>query len=209
MATISVIVASVAALVLAILLFVIGRASVRFQAVRASAVAGTSPDYWPVLLRDYYVNALPQATTGFWFGLSLAIGSAGLAVWLLLTHNAGQWSLLADTIVGVVAIFLLIVSNSSRRLMVAMIEALRDDRKFSECIRLAGQTEGDARQRLLAILALHFAGLTPGSVDGTIVRETLWPATPVKLPLNGSCSRRGKRGKRGKSGKSFRLCRVC
>ena len=206
MDTIGVVVVSVAALVLAVLLFVIGRASVRFQARRASVIAETSSDYWPVLLRDYYLNALPQATAGTWCGLLLALGAAGLAVWLLLSRSVGLWNLLADAVVGLMAIILLVVSNGSRRLMVAMVKGLWDDRKFGESIRLAGLTEGDVKHRLLAILALHFAGVTPGSLDGAVVRNTLWPGMPAELQISSSSSRRGRRGKRGKSRRLLRVC---
>src|SRR5258706_15739723 len=108
MHTISVVVVPVAALGLAIVVFVLGRASVRFHAQRASVIAESSSDYWPVLLKDYYLNALPQATAGYWCGLLLALGAAGLAVWLLLSRNTGLWNLLADAVVGLMAVVLLV-----------------------------------------------------------------------------------------------------
>lgn len=202
-----VILISISVLALAVLLFAIGRASGQFQARRVNAIGEADSDYWRVLLSDYYLNALPQATAGYWCGLLLALGAAGLGVWLLLSSSAGQWTVLADGIVGVMALILLELSNGSRRLMLAMIGAAQGDRKFGESIVLAGQTEGHVKQRLLAILSLHFAGVKPGTLDGGVVKDTLWGAQPVKPQISGASSRCKRRCKKKKS-KSHRLCRV-
>jgi hypothetical protein len=167
--------AGVALFVFVVLVVFLGRTWQRFVAVREATVRPpASAEYWSTLLKDYYTHALPQAAAAYWCGLIMVLGAAMITAFItsrsVWPRNAPLYDLYSAATVGLVGVLLLWLSNQSRKLMLAVIEGVREDRKHQEALQLVSSiTDPDTRRRLQVVLALHWSGVRPARPDLTIV----------------------------------------